>query len=183
MWSSIQIKFCRSFRINNHRLSSLSPSVYQTRFEDLDLCQLLVILLICSFKNKYIFRNTSNSYSYYWRLYLCVKSSWFILIFFHHVIFHLAYYCEHWLWSKIIIWSILPIDLTFLPIFFISIIRYFCYFLIEETILSHSPSPSKVAYIYFSSNIYFHPKEKYVGVVYKKTRPLDFQNDFIKFSL
>ena len=53
-------------------------------------------------------------------------------------------------------------NLIVITIFCISLICYYCYLFIEEKLPSHSPSPSRIAHRYFSSNIYFHKKNDIV---------------------
>ena len=73
----------------------------------------------CSFKNKYIFRNTIEFFPYYYRLYICASLPWFLVVFFCHYMFSPCIL----IWTLIIIndfiWSILLRNITVLTIFFI----------------------------------------------------------------
>ena len=139
--------------------------------------------MICSFKNKYIFWNTSDFFPYYWRVYICTSLIWFLYVFFHHYMFSPCILVWPLIMINNFICNILLSDLTLLTIFSISIFSYSCHLFIEEKHPSYSRSPSRISHRYFLSDIHFHHKERYFVVVYKITWPLDFQNESIKFSL
>ena len=126
--------FSWSFRIGNHRLLAFSPDVFPLKVEDLDLVQLSVILVICSFKNKYIFWNTSDFFPYYWRVYICTSLIWFLYVFFHHYMFSPCILVWPIIMVNDIIWSIFLRNITLPTILFISIIRIFVICLSKKNI-------------------------------------------------
>ena len=112
--------------------------------------------MICLFKNKYIFRNTSELFHYYWEVYICASLTWFIVVFFHHSMFKPRVLVWPLIMINDFIWSTFLRDLTLLCILFISTIRYYCHLFIEKNIPVKIQSSSIISHRYFLSNIHFH---------------------------
>ena len=112
--------------------------------------QLSVNMFVCSFKKKNIWRNISELFPYYHRLYMCASLPWFHVVFFHNLMFSPCIL----VWPLIIIndfvWSVFIRNLTVLSIFSspFSVIIFFWFIKNKRT--SHYWSLFRIAHRYFS---------------------------------